>query len=234
MRKHVIMLSLLTIFILGCSQNEERTVTEPVNSVLTQAAFKKQVESLTTNVAFKKAISDRLNTSNLKTNNQDNGALVVQNNLGLIFSFFGNGKIIFVGSSEIGTLKILPNGLAHFQVKTNGPNCVIFDTNWNLLYSNANECNEVRTGDFFCNIISAYEKFDLTFGGEILSYYYPTELQSSSVLKMNTTINNAFPVYDVVGDWISCTDATEEKNINVQYVNVGNSNANPVVQVIID
>lgn len=236
MRKHLFMVSLLTLFILSCSQNDETTTTEPVNSVLAKTSFKKQVENLTTNVAFKNLILNRFNPSNLKSgklsNNQSNGAFVVQYNLNLSFGFFKDGNLIFVGSTEPGTLRILPNGLAHFQYKTTAPYCDIVDANWNTLYSNY--CYEVGTGEFFLNFISAYEKFEFEWGGEITTIYFPTDLQSSTVLKMNTTVNNAFQVYDEDWNWIGCTDATEEKNVTIKYVQVGNIKANPVLQIDID
>lgn len=230
MRKHVLMLSLMTIFILSCSQNDEKTTLEPVNGVFTKSSFNKQIEELTTNAEFKNIISKRFNSTNLKSgkqsNNQGNGAFLVQNSLGWLWVVFADGKMIYIWASEREPLTILPNGSAHFQYKSKGPTCKIFDEeNFNTLYSN--ESYDVKTGDFVSNFISTYWKLELG----PFTLYFPEQLQSSSVLKMNTTVNNSFPIEDENFNWIGWTDATVEKNVSIKTVEVGNSNANPVLQL---
>jgi hypothetical protein len=227
MKTRILLISLVTLFFLGCSNSESDT---PQNSAK-NLAIEKQVNETLLNPELRKAITEHFNSTMSRGGNQDQGAFVIENNASIKYGFpLGGDKVLLCSASDTnGTIAFLPNGTARFMTRNNEPLAFIVELpSFKTIYSNELDLN--KAGKIFSNLVSYYIKVNYGFG----DLYFQREPVSGSVFRLDTTISDSLPIYNEFGELISTTPETERKNVSVRTVVVPNSNGKMLFEVNID
>jgi len=228
MRKYFTIFAVLSVLIFSCNVEEQASNDDSSAIQMRQNELQKEVLSLFKNETYKTTVFNHFDKTKSKSGNQGNGILVIKNNLSIFNAFdIGDNKMLFVGGDFDGsTISIMPNGYARFKNKSDHPFCFILDFNtFTSTYSN--DFYDERAGSYFSNFVSDYEEFSPIPG---LTFYFPgTDIQTSSVLKMNTLINNAQPILNEFWELIGVTEPTEELSVSVNLVEA--KGKQPVVKV---
>lgn len=214
MKKQVLIIGVLALFMFSCS-NEEATNFEEAN-----LKFEKQSEmtKFLKSEEFKDYLSTKKKESNdlskIAANSSDNGKMILQSPWDLSFASFNfqTGEFILIGGN--GKIEKLPNGRAKFSVHTNNPSA--FHSSEIFL---SNDCIDGPSGTFNFNVICDYtvEVYDFGEWG-IFTFYSMTDENSSATSgNGHCKVSDAEAIYDWdTFEKLGCTDATIYKTIKVK------------------
>ncbi|MDI9258194.1 hypothetical protein [Flavobacterium sedimenticola] len=217
MKTRILLLSFVALFFLSCSQSENTS-----DDAAQKAVFKKQVQELLRNPEFRNTVTQQYHSATLRDGNPNQGAFTVSNNqLFLFFFYLPNDQILLCGGMEdYGTITVLPNGTARFNINSREPYAAILDVN-TFAYVWSNEADAYKTGSLYTNFVSEYELVNFGFG----DMYFPGAPQAASVFRMQTSVSDAQPLYDENFNFIGFSPETARKNLTVRSVTVPNSNS---------
>jgi len=207
MKKLVLIMSVMALFLFNCSSEDSATI-DIQNVSDTQDVFTEQVNEIISNVEFQDMMTTQMHQ---RDGNEGNGVFVIQNPFSFIMGQMVDGKILFIGSFEDQYIAFMPNGTARFFAHSNNPlgavvNLATFSTDY------SNDCYDDPTGHFNSNVIGTYTEVVFPFG----TVYFMDELQSASVMNGHTEVSDAQPIYNDIFEQIGCTDATEYKTLRVR------------------
>ncbi|WP_228852487.1 hypothetical protein [Aegicerativicinus sediminis] len=218
--KRLLILSMLTLFIYGCSE------TEPIDNQNPDASlqFSTAVKKLMDNKDFNDFVIQKNSEYALRTsggNSNSNGVMVIEMEGGIIYGFGTGRGFVFFGSEKAST-KILPNGLAQLKANTSDPFCFIFDF---MEGGYSNGCYEDPQGHFTINLTGELLIDEAPWG----TYYFVIPpYKTASVFKAtNIKLSDENTFYDEETGMEYCLgDATVEKTLNFKLVDKANNNGN--------
>ena len=228
MKKHVLIMSIMTLIVFGCSTKESEDILE-TNLELSST---KMLQNLVDNEDFRAYFnpkSNRSSTANLKSNgNNGNGVMFIEDGQGG-FWLIGirddngtpddesddfTGKLLLLGGNS-GDIQVLPNGKAKAHSSSNNVFCGVIDlTDFSSL---SNDCYDVK-GHFNLKITGTLVEIEDPWG----TFYFINE-DSLFLHANNITVSNETVTYDEeTGEPLYCNgDATVEKSVSVNLTGDG-------------
>ena len=228
MRKHVLMMSLMTFIFFGCGTNES----EPIQETQQKEFYSKMVKDLVANEDFRNYFNSSNSAQDKPSYSRGNGNSVwfIENGYGALWGIgitndndtpdFPDDdfteKVVFLGGKSA-DIKVFKNGYARAQSSSNEAFCFVIDfSDFSFL---GNDCYETK-GHFNLKV-SGDLMVDEAPWGEL---FYVINYDSVFLHANNITINNESITYDdVTGEPLYCNgDATIEKSVSLKLVGDGN------------
>ena len=222
MKKRVLLVSIMALFIFGCNTSETETQIDDPTSAM---------KELIQNPDFQNAInsSAALRSENSKDENNGNGVMIADTGLFQFFIFSTPDNIIFSYAPDGNFfVKVMSEDKAQFFVRTNEPHYEILDPDWNFMYSNL--CDEKKVGHLNVNLTSGYDFLD--FGPDFQLYFPAPPFTSANILTASGKVNDAAQIINEFGE-IECNEPTLEMKLSITSLFRDNShNGNePVIKV---
>ncbi|WP_460218308.1 globin family protein [Psychroserpens sp. MEBiC05023] len=224
MRKNVFLLSIMTMFIFGCSTESVNEIQEESKDLSTQIESLKLIETLNTSREFNDIISNHLAMQRNNGNNE-HGLVVVQNGLTLLYLISGPEYSFFVAPDRFQeTVTLLPNGRAKFEVNTNAFSVNIRDAvTFEPLYSSV--CADGTNNRMRTKVIANYLELVFPTPDGLVTLYFPQEpFQTSSIFRVDAELNDAPLIFNGVD--FDCGEYTEEKSLRLWRTQTNNNNEN--------
>jgi len=229
MKKHVLLMSIMTLMFFGCSKNESESIQEANLS----HSYSKMVKDLVSNKDFRSYFrnnSEHSRSVNSKSTVMDNGNGVwfIENGEGAIWSIgirndndtpdFPDDdfteKVVFL-AGKTSDIKVFKNGRAMAQSSSNNVSCFVIDfSDFSFL---SNDCYDIK-GHFNLKLDGTLMVDEAPWGT-----VYSISGGSTFLHANNITISNESITYDEeTGEPLYCNgDATVEKSVSLKLVGDG-------------
>lgn len=230
MKKHVLMMSLTTLILFGCSTSETETIQEANLKFQTTNMF----QDLVANKEFRSyfnAKSTNSETARYKSNdNNGNGVMFIQNGQGGFWSIGLRNdegiveKVVFLGGNS-SDIKVDKNGRASAHSSSNNVYCFLLD--FSDFSSLRNECYDVK-GHFNLKVTGTLVEEETPWG----DVFYFIDRESTILHANNIRLSNETATYDEeTFEFLYCNgDATIEKSLSVRLIedSKGNRRVNEI------
>lgn len=219
MKKHVLLMSIMALFIFSCDSAESELQTPKDISLTSQ--FLQNTNLVDNGIMSRKANSK---------NENSNGVIVVEG--GGAFSnfigFFAFPYLVFVydlnedGSPEpMVDVKIFNDDKAQFTANINRPIVEISNLiTGEIVYSNI--CDDKKIGHLQVNWIASYDVLDFGFGP--MYFANPEGATTTNNLQLSAKVNDSFVLTNPETGEGDCNEATSTRNIKLTSVDRINNN----------
>ena len=227
MKKTIFILSIFTLFMMGCSDETVENIDNQNLELNRESAASDLMKEVINSPEFNEMFNS---SSSLARNNGDNGIMVIENGFTIIFGIQEGTNVYFLGANASDDyIAFMPNGTARFYVHSSRPTAFVLDlSTFSTSYSNT--CLEGRTGQFNASVRGTYEVSEFPFG----TVYFIDELSSADVMVGHSRVSDAQAIYDEDFNFTGCTDATDYKTLRLRWITGNGQNQDSNISVSLD
>lgn len=219
MKKHVLLVSMMALFIFCCDSAETELQTPKDISLTSQ--FLQSTKLVDNGIMSRKANSK---------NENNNGVIVVEGG-GAFSNFIGFITFPYIvvaydlnvdGSPEpMVDVKIFNEDKAQFTANINGPSVEISNLiTGEIVYSNI--CDEKKIGHLQVNWIASYDVLDFGFGP--IYFANSGDATTTNNLQLSAKVNDSFVLTNPETGDGDCNGATSTRNIKLMFIQKANNN----------
>jgi hypothetical protein len=229
MKKHFFAISIATLLLFGCSNNE----TEPIQEANLTLNYSKMIKEIVDNEDFNTYLNTKSknleSTYNKSSDNNGKGVMFVEG--GGAFSnfigFFTYPYLVFVydlddegNPAAMVDVKVFSEDKAQFTANVNRPGVEISNFETGEFYSNI--CDDKKIGHLQVNWIASYNVIDFGFGPLYMAN--PEGASTTNNLQLSAKVNDSFVLTSPETGEGECNDANITKSIKLTFVAKENNN----------